>query len=63
MDRDFVIERHMRKGTLVVTRVAGGGAYVASIAVRNEVIAMGRGTSLAAALDGLAEALSGEVAA
>ena len=65
MDRDTIITNHLREpGTcLRVVRIAGRGSIIASLVRRCEVIASGSGTSLSAALDGLAEALSGKVAA
>jgi len=65
MDRDTLIESYLHEsGTcLRFARICGRGAIVASIIRRGEVLATGRGTSLEAALDGLAIALSGKAAA
>jgi hypothetical protein len=64
MDRDVMIERMLQEpGTyLRCVRSCGGGAFAASIIYRGDTLATGRGTSLAAALDALAQALTSRAA-
>jgi hypothetical protein len=63
MDRD-VIERYLQQpGTyLRCVRICGRGVIAASIIYRGDTLATGRGTSLAAALDALAQALTARAA-
>lgn len=66
MDRDTIIESHLRTtpgARLLCGRVAGQGAWFARIVFHGEFTAASCSTSLSAALDALAEALSHGVAA
>lgn len=58
--RDAIIEKaiHEPGAYLRCLRVCGTGVWVASVLTRGEILAEGRATSLSAALDALAQALT-----
>ena len=58
-----IIERYLQQpGTYLRCVICGRGVIAASIIYRGDNIATGRGTSLAAALDALAQALTARAA-
>lgn len=67
MDRDSIIEQYLRAVSpgayMRCLRICGTGVWSAAVVHRGDVVAVGRGTSLAAALDALAEALTASRAA